>query len=307
MAAQPRPGKRLDLAGAGPQNPAMAFVLPYPVIDPVLVTIPLGVIDLPIRWYALAYLGGLLIGLMIVRRLVARPALWPDDAPPLTRDQVEALLTWMVLGVILGGRLGFVAFYQPAYYLANPGEILQVWSGGMSFHGGFLGVILAVILFCRLNRAPLLQVADAVAVATPAGLLLGRLANFINGELWGRPTDAPWAMVFPGAGPAPRHPSQLYEAGLEGLLLLLAMLFLALRGGWLKRPGMLTGLFFIGYGLARAFVENFREPDAQFVTAANPEGHVIPLVAGWGLTMGQALSLPMVLAGLGFWALARRR
>lgn len=307
MAARRPPGKPLDLAMAGPQNPAMAFVLPYPVIDPVLVTIPLGVIDLPIRWYALAYLGGLLIGLMIVRRLVARPALWPAETPPLTRDQVEALLTWMVFGVILGGRLGFVLFYQPGYYRENPGEILQVWSGGMSFHGGFLGVIVAVIAFCRLNRAPLKQVADAVAVATPAGLLLGRLANFINGELWGRPTDAPWAMVFPGAGPEPRHPSQLYEAGLEGLLLLVLMLFLAFRGGWLRRPGMLTGLFFVGYGLARAFVENFREPDAQFVTAANPEGHVIPLVAGWGLTMGQTLSLPMALVGLGFWAFARRR
>ena len=307
MASRGAPGKRLDLGGGGTQKRRMALVLPYPAIDPVLVTIPLGVIDLPIRWYALAYLAGLFIGLVIVRRLVARPALWPGEAPPLTREQVESLLTWMVFGVILGGRLGFVMFYQPGYYLSNPGEILQVWSGGMSFHGGFLGVILAVILFCRLNRAPLMQAADAVAVATPAGLLLGRIANFINGELWGRPTDAPWAMVFPGAGPEPRHPSQLYEAGLEGLLLLVLMLFLAFRGGWLKRPGMLTGLFLIGYGLARAFVENFREPDAQFVTAANPEGHVIPLFAGLGFTMGQTLSLPMVFVGLGFWAFARRR
>mgnify|MGYP001225184498 CR=1 FL=1 len=284
----------------------MTFVIPFPAIDPVLVTVPLGFAELPIRWYALAYLFGLLGGLFITRRLMARPALWSENRPPLTPEQVEALLTWMVIGVILGGRLGFVLFYQPGYYLSHPAEILQVWSGGMSFHGGFLGVIAAVTIFCRLNRAPLLSVGDAVAFATPPGLMLGRLANFINGELWGRPTDVPWAMVFPNGGPLPRHPSQLYEAGLEGLLLFLLML-LALRAGWTKRPGRLVGLFLLGYGLARAFVERFREADAQYLSPENPHGHVIRFTAEWGLTMGQSLSLPMAALGLALILLARKR
>lgn len=284
----------------------MPLVISYPDIDPILVTIELFGLSLPIRWYALAYLGGLLIGLALFRRLIARPTLWPHDEAPLTRERAEALLTWMVFGVILGGRLGFVLFYQPAYYLANPGEILQVWSGGMSFHGGFLGVIIATIAFSRLNKAPLLQVADGIATVAPVGLLLGRIANFINGELWGRVTDAPWGMVFPYAGDLPRHPSQLYEAALEGALLLILLWALATRGGWLKRPGMITGLFFIGYGAARAFVEFFREPDAQFFGPDNLSGHAIRFTAEYGLTMGQVLSLPMILIGLGFWAAARR-
>ncbi|MFV0472832.1 MAG: prolipoprotein diacylglyceryl transferase [Pikeienuella sp.] len=284
----------------------MPLVIPYPNIDPALVTIELFGLSLPIRWYALAYLGGLAIGLVLFRRLIARPGLWPADKSPLTREQAESLLTWMVLGVILGGRLGFVLFYQPGYYLQNPAEILQVWTGGMSFHGGFLGVILAVTIFARIHRAPLLQIADGVAAVSPVGLFLGRLANFINGELWGRATDAPWGMVFPGAGDAPRHPSQLYEAALEGLFLFLALWLLATRRGWLKRPGMITGLFFIGYGAARALVELFREPDAQFFAPDNPYGHAIRFSADLGLTMGQVLSLPMILIGLGFWAVARR-
>lgn len=285
----------------------MPFVIPYPDIDPVLVTINLFGLSLPIRWYALAYLGGLLIGLALFRRLIARPALWPGDAAPLTREQAESLLTWMVFGVILGGRLGFVLFYQPGYYLAHPAEILQVWSGGMSFHGGFLGVAVALALFCRLHRAPLLQITDGVAAVAPVGLFLGRIANFINGELWGRATDAPWGMVFPGAGPLPRHPSQLYEAALEGALLFALLWVLATRRGWLKRPGLVTGLFFISYGATRAFVELFREPDAQFFGPDNPYGHAIRFTAEYGLTMGQVLSLPMILIGLGLWACARRR
>ncbi len=285
----------------------MPFVLPYPDIDPVLVTLELFGLSLPIRWYALAYLGALFIGLWLMKRLMARPALWPADQAPMTRDQVDALLTWIVLGVILGGRLGFVLFYQPLFYIENPSLILQVWQGGMSFHGGFLGVIVALLIFCRVHKVPLMQVGDAMAVVAPQGLLLGRLANFINGELWGRPTDVPWAMVFPGGGDLPRHPSQLYEAALEGLLLFVLIWLLATRRGWLKRPGMLTGLFFIGYGAARAFVELFREPDAQFITLENPAGHVIRFTAEWGLTMGQCLSLPMILIGLGFWAWARRQ
>jgi phosphatidylglycerol:prolipoprotein diacylglycerol transferase len=221
-----------------------------------------------------------------------RPRLWPGDTAPMTPEQPEDLLTWMVLGVVLGGRLGYVLFYNPGYFLQNPVEILFVWQGGMSFHGGFAGVILGVLLYTRRKGIPLLQAGDAVALGAPAGLFFGRLANFINGELWGRVTDVPWAMVFPGAGPEPRHPSQLYEAALEGLALGAVMWLLAVRGGWLKRPGAVTGVFFLGYGLARSVVENFRQWDAQL-------GYAIEIGSG-GLTMGQMLSLPMVLIGLGF-------
>ena len=283
----------------------MPFVIPYPEIDPVLVTIPF--VDLPIRWYALAYLAGLFLGLVLMRRLMARDDYWPRDRAPLTAEQVEALLTWIVVGVILGGRLGFVFFYQPAYYLEKPSEILQVWIGGMSFHGGFLGVVLALLIFCRVHKAPVVQIGDAMAVVTPQALLLGRLANFINGELWGRPTDAPWAMVFPGGGPAPRHPSQLYEAALEGALLFALAWLLATRFGWLRKPGRMMAVFFIGYGAARSFVELFREADAQYITPDNPAGHVIRFGAEAGLTMGMSLSLPMIAVGLGVWIWSARR
>ena len=283
----------------------MPFVIPFPEIDPVLVTIP--VIGLPIRWYALAYLAGFIIGLMLFRRLMRNAALWPGDKAPLNAEQVEALLTWIVVGVILGGRLGFVLFYQPAYYLENPAEILQIWTGGMSFHGGFLGVILAVIFFSRIHKAPMLQVGDAMAVIAAQGLFFGRIANFINGELWGRTTDVPWAMVFPTGGPDPRHPSQLYQAALEGALLFVVIWWLATRRGGLKVPGRMIGVFFIGYGFARTFVEGFRQADAQFVSADNPFGHVIRLGADFGLTMGQVLSLPMIAIGIGFLIYANRR
>jgi phosphatidylglycerol:prolipoprotein diacylglycerol transferase len=277
------------------------LVLPFPAIDPALFTVDLGFAEFSLRWYALAYIAGLLIGWRIVVALVKRPALWPGARSPMTPDQPEDLLTWMVLGVVLGGRLGFVLFYQPGYYLENPLQALALWEGGMSFHGGLLGVVVAVLVWSRAHGAPTLSVGDAVAVATPQGLLWGRLANFVNGELWGRPTDVPWAMVFPDprAGGLPRHPSQLYEAALEGLALGIVMLWLA-RRGWLKRPGAMIGVFLLGYGLARAFVEAFRQADPQFVTADNPFGHVLRLGAGpdaWGLTMGQLLSLPMAAVG----------
>ena len=274
------------------------FAIPYPQIDPALFTISLGGIEFSLRWYALAYIGGLLLGWRLMVRLMRRPGLWPANKAPMTPAQPEELLTWMILGVILGGRLGYVIFYQPGYFLDHPGEILRVWEGGMSFHGGFIGVIVSLILYARARGMPLLQAGDAVALAAPAGLFFGRLANFVNGELWGRVTDVPWAMVFPGAGPEPRHPSQLYEAGLEGLLLGAVMWGLALSRGWLKRPGSVIGVFFIGYGLARSVVENFRQWDAQL-------GYMIEIGSG-GLTMGQMLSLPMVLIGLGFIWNARR-
>ena len=276
----------------------MTFAIPFPDIDPALFTLAVGGIEFSLRWYALAYIGGLLLGWRLMVRLMRRPGLWPANKAPMTPAQPEELLTWMILGVILGGRLGYVIFYQPGYFLDHPGEILRVWEGGMSFHGGFIGVIVSLILYARARGMPLLQAGDAVALAAPAGLFFGRLANFVNGELWGRVTDVPWAMVFPGAGPEPRHPSQLYEAGLEGLLLGAVMWGLALSRGWLKRPGSVIGVFFIGYGLARSVVENFRQWDAQL-------GYMIEIGSG-GLTMGQMLSLPMVLIGLGFIWNARR-
>jgi phosphatidylglycerol:prolipoprotein diacylglycerol transferase len=278
------------------------LVLPFPAIDPALFTLDLGFMEFSLRWYALAYIVGLLLGWRIVVALMKRPGLWPGDRAPMTPDQPEDLLTWMVLGVVLGGRLGFVLFYQPAYYLDHPLEALAIWEGGMSFHGGFLGVILAVLIWTRRNGAPPISTGDAVALAAPPGILFGRLANFINGELWGRPTEVPWAMVFPDprAGGVPRHPSQLYEAALEGLLLGAVMLWLAARTDLLKRPGAMIGVFFLGYGLARTFVEGFRQADAQFISATNPFGHVLRLGDGpeaWGFTMGQLLSLPMVAVG----------
>jgi phosphatidylglycerol:prolipoprotein diacylglycerol transferase len=288
----------------------MLAVLPYPQIDPALFSVSIGGIEFALRWYALAYVGGLLLGWRLMVLLMRRETLWPGSRPPMTPAQPEELLTWMVVGVVLGGRLGFVLFYSPLHFVQNPLEILHLWQGGMSFHGGFLGVIVALVLFCRTRGLALLRVADAVALATPLGLLFGRLANFVNAELWGRPTDVPWAMVFPGAGDVPRHPSQLYEAALEGLLLLVVLWLLALCGGWLKRPGAVTGMFLAGYAAARIFVENFRQGDAQFVSALNPHGHLLRLGDGadaLGLTMGQILSLPMLAVGLALIWRARQR
>lgn len=295
---------------AAPQHRRPMTPLPFPEIDPDIFSVNLFGMELALRWYALAYIAGLVLGWRYVAWLCARPKLW-GGAPPMAPARAEDLLTWMVAGVILGGRLGFVLFYQPAYYAANPGEILAVWKGGMSFHGGFLGVVAATAGFAWRNRIDALRLGDAVAAAAPIGLFFGRIANFVNGELWGRPTSVPWAFVFPGADcPAPwpvacgRHPSQLYQAGLEGLVLGL-VLFIAVRRGALERRGRVMGLFLVGYGLARIFVESFRQADLQFVTLDNPFGHVIAF-GGWGLTMGQALSLPMLAAGAALLALPAR-
>jgi phosphatidylglycerol:prolipoprotein diacylglycerol transferase len=281
--------------------------LPFPVINPVL--FQLG--PFALHWYALAYIAGLLLAWWGIVRALQRKSLWAappfNGQPPATADDIGDLLGWAVLGVIAGGRLGFVLFYgiilcgvtpdasgmcqiPPSTYLTQPWHILADWSGGfpqlrgMSFHGGLIGVVAAIWLFCRKRKLNLLAVADLVAVFVPIGLLLGRLANFVNGELWGRVTDVPWGMVFcsrylPGGCPGgamPRHPSQLYEAGLEGLLLF-AILQVAFRVFHLhRRPGLLAAIFFAGYGLFRFIVEFFREPDAPFL--------------GF-LTMGMALSL----------------
>ena len=288
-------------------------MIPFPDISPEIFSITVAGREFALRWYALAYLVGLLAGWRIMVALMRRPALWGDRAP-MAAEQVEELMTWIVVGVVLGGRLGFVLFYEADYYLAHPVEIVRVWQGGMSFHGGFLGVVLAAWVFARRNAIPPLRLADALAVATPVGLGLGRVANFINAELWGRPTDLPWGVVFPGEAAqacatatmaCARHPSQLYEAALEGVLLLIALVWLVRRGG-LGRPGLALGVFLAGYGLARFVVEFFRQADARFITPDNPLGHVLggPV---WGVTMGQLLSLPMVVVGAGFilWAMRR--
>ncbi|WP_193140341.1 prolipoprotein diacylglyceryl transferase [Meridianimarinicoccus sp. MJW13] len=293
----------------------MIFALPFPPLSPEVFSISLGSFQFALRWYALAYIVGLLAGLWLIRRALARPDLWKNATPPMTAAQAEALLTWVIIGVVVGGRLGFALFYQPAHFFANPVDIVKIWQGGMAFHGGLLGVVVAAALFCWRHRLNPASVADAMALATPPGLLLGRLANFINAELWGRPTTAPWGVLFPGpaaqtcppdwTGPCARHPSQLYEAGLEGLLLGALLLVLAFSRGALKIPGRITGVFFLGYGLARFVVEFFRQPDAQFITPGNPLGHALRLGEA-GLTMGQLLSLPMIALGLGVLLMANR-
>lgn len=250
----------------------MTFVIPYPSIDPVLVS--LG--PIVIRWYALAYVAGLLLGWRYMLRLGAKA---PQAIEP---RHVDDFLVWATLGVVLGGRLGHVLFYAPDYYFSQPMEILRVWKGGMSFHGGILGVTVAGLLFVRQRKLDALVFADILSCAAPIGLFFGRIANFINGELWGRPTDVPWAMIFPRGGPVPRHPSQLYEAALEGLVLFLLANFLWRNETVRNRPGMVAGAFIGGYGLVRSLSEFTREPD----------GWVGPL------TTGQALSTPMVLIGL---------
>ncbi|WP_243614774.1 prolipoprotein diacylglyceryl transferase [Shimia aestuarii] len=280
--------------------------IPFPDISPEIFSIEIGSLTFALRWYALAYIAGLLLGWQLCVRLIRNVEFWPDQTPPMTSQQLEQLLNWVVVGVILGGRLGFVLFYQPDYYLARPLEILKVWQGGMSFHGGFLGVSVAALVFALRNRLEILGLADLLALSAPIGLLLGRVANFINAELWGRPTTLPWGVVFPGEaaqsctgaiGLCARHPSQIYEAALEGLGLGAVLLTLALRRKWLHSPGALTGMFLAGYGSARFLVEFVRQPDMQFVTEENPIGHALHFGTG-GLTMGQILSLPMILTGV---------
>jgi phosphatidylglycerol---prolipoprotein diacylglyceryl transferase len=250
--------------------------LPFPAFDPVLVQIG----PLAIRWYALAYIVGILGGWVYARAIIRSEPLW-DGKPPLTVVDFDDFILWVTLGIILGGRLGYVLFYNPAYFFAHPAEIIQLWKGGMSFHGGFLGCVIAVIGFARWRGIPILSLGDIVCAVAPIGLFLGRIANFINAELWGRTTDLP------------RHPSQLYEATLEGLVLFVALAVM-MRGGALKRPGTILGAFCLGYGLARTICEFFREPDAQL-------GFL------WGgLTMGMLLSLPLMIAGIMLIMAARR-
>ncbi|MCB4455379.1 prolipoprotein diacylglyceryl transferase [Leisingera sp. McT4-56] len=292
----------------------MQAMIQFPDLSPEIFSIAIGSFEFALRWYALAYIAGIVIAWRLAVAALRRPALWPAGQPPMKPQQVEDLLTWIIIGVIAGGRLGFVLFYQPAYYLAHPGEILKIWQGGMAFHGGLIGVVLATLIFAARHNIPKLQISDLVAHTVPPGLLLGRLANFVNAELWGRPTDLPWGVAFPGqaaqdCGQAlgelcARHPSQLYEALMEGLILGAVLLYLAWRRNAFHTPGRLLGVFLAGYGLARFIVEFFRQPDAQFVTHGNPLG-LAWHIDGIGLTQGQALSLPMIAVGL--WFLIRAR
>jgi phosphatidylglycerol:prolipoprotein diacylglycerol transferase len=254
-------------------------------LDPVALQIG----PLALRWYSLAYIVGIVAGWWLLLRMVRRPG------SPITAKHVDDLVTWCTLGVILGGRLAYVIFYNPSQYLQNPMDVFKLWEGGMSFHGGLAGVILAILLYARSQGLSALRILDYVAVVTPIGLLLGRFANFVNGELWGRPTDGTWGIIFPDAGPDPRHPSQLYEAALEGALLLIVLTFLFWGTRARLKPGLLGGVFILGYGLSRFAIEFFREPDAQLG------------VLSFGLTMGQVLTLPMILAGLWLLATLNRR
>ncbi len=284
----------------------MSGQIPFPNISPEIFSISAFGMEFALRWYALAYIVGILIGWRIVVAAVKRPALWPNNTAPIEPRQVEDLLSWVILGVILGGRLGYVLLYKPAFYLANPGDIIRIWDGGMAFHGGMLGVIIAGFLYCRKYDLRPMQVGDAMALGVPVGLFLGRIANFINAELWGRPTDLPWGVIFPGQAAqdcgqlvayCARHPSQLYEALMEGVILGAVILWLAYRRGALKRPGTLVGTFLTGYGTARFLVEFVRQPDAHFISPGNPLGLALHM-NGYGFTMGQLLSLPMIALGL---------
>ena len=260
----------------------MIAAIAFPQIDPIAIS--LG--PLAIRWYAIAYITGLLLGWRYCRRLAKRP-------PALLSERaIDDFLLWATLGVILGGRFGYILFYQFDYYLANPLEIVFIWRGGMSFHGGLLGVAVAIVLFARHEKVPVFALGDIIAAAAPIGLFFGRLANFANAELYGRPTDVPWGVIFPGEV-EPRHPSQLYEAGLEGLLLF-AVAYALVRRGFLERHGALTGVFLIGYALSRMLVELVRQPDAHL-------GFLFT-----GVSVGQLLSVPRALLGIAILAWSRR-
>ena len=299
----------------------MLASIPFPEISPVLIALniplwefnvgnanfSLGGFELAIRWYALAYIAGILLAGWLMRCIIRKTDLWPQKKPAFTEKNLDDLITWLIIGIIIGGRLGYVLFYKPLYYLEDPVAALRIFDGGMSFHGGFLGVVLAGILFCRKNHILILPTADVMAMSAPAGLLFGRLANFINAELWGRETLVPWGIIFPGydaqtcsnaiTGLCARHPSQLYEALGEGLILGIILLYLAFQTSALRRTGLLTGVFAFGYGVTRFLVELVRQPDTHFQSLQNPIGFVLQL-NNLGLTMGQILSLPMLIIGL---------
>ncbi|MDO9414785.1 prolipoprotein diacylglyceryl transferase [Pararhizobium sp.] len=279
---------------------SLLAIMPFPDIDPVLVQIG----PLAVHWYGIAYVAGIMLGWFYARSLVRNSGLWHNNQPPATELQIDDFLLWAALGIVAGGRIGYILFYDFPNVVANPLRALEIWNGGMSFHGGLIGTVVAMLVYARRNGIAIWSLFDIVAAVVPIGLFFGRVANFINGELWGGLTNAPWGTVFCNtylmaqngcaAGDQPRHPSQLYEAILEGVVLLLALRFLTHRRFALKTPGLVSGVFVCLYALSRIFVEFFREPDAQ-----------IGYLAGGWLTMGMVLSLPML--GLGVWAILRAR
>ena len=283
-------------------------MIPFPEnIKPEVFSVSLGDFTFTLYWYALAYIFGIIACWQLAAIALKKNELWQKNTPPLNPLKLEDLMSFSVLGIIFGGRLGFVIFYNPEYYLQNPLEVLFIWQGGMSFHGGLIGVATASFLFFRKNSVPLRSGADLLALGTPIGLGLGRLANFINDELWGRVTDVPWGVIVNSPQSRTvcqeivdhciRHPSQIYEAILEGLILFILMMYLAFKRNAFKRPGYLASIFFMGYGLSRCFVELFRQPDQQFQSVNNPMGFFIQF-GEMGLTMGQVLSLPMIVIGI---------
>ena len=270
----------------------MSFLaIPFPTIDPVLLS--LG--PLEIHWYGIAYIVGIILAWVYTKRLAAKAHLWPRNESPMTAVQVDDFIFWATLGIILGGRIGYILFYNFDAYLADPMQIFAVWNGGMAFHGGFLGVTLAMVLFTRMKSLSMLSMFDLVAMSAPIGLFFGRIANFINAELWGRVTDLPWGIVFPNGGPEPRHPSMLYEAALEGIVIFVLLRILGHRTTLLKRPGAIAGIFAMLYALFRMLVELVRVPDPQL-------GYL-----SFGTTMGMWLSLPMLLCGAALLLYALRK
>lgn len=266
--------------------------MPFPDIDPVVFAIG----PVVIRWYALAYLLGVFLGVVYGAMLLRRHTLWALNTPPFKSADWYDFGFWAVIGIIVGGRLGYVLFYNPVYYFANPLEILQTWDGGMSFHGGLLGIMAAMIIFTRTKGGNPLSGLDMLGAVAPIGLLLGRVANFVNGELYGRETNLPWGVIFPTGGPLPRHPSQLYEAALEGLILFLFLRYITHVTYGLRKPGLVAGLFAVGYAVSRILVETVRLPDAD-------KGY---LYGGW-LTYGMVLTAPMLIAGIGLILYANRK
>jgi phosphatidylglycerol:prolipoprotein diacylglycerol transferase len=267
--------------------------VPFPEIDPIAFS--LG--PFAVRWYALGYLAGILLGALYGAAMLRRATLWADNRPPFPAPAIFDFAFWAAIGIIAGGRLGYVLFYNPSFYLANPASIVALWDGGMSFHGGLAGIIVAMAIFTRGKGGNVLSGLDLLGAVGTIGIFLVRIANFINGELWGAETTLPWGVVFPGAGDVPRHPSQLYEAALEGLLTFIIVRYCTHVRFTLRRPGLTAGIFGICYAVSRILVEFVRVPDAQL-------GHL--LGTGW-LTMGMVLSLPIVIAGLALIVFAMRR
>lgn len=265
--------------------------LTFPNIDPEAFSIG----PVSIKWYGLAYMAGLVLGWLYVRRLLSTPHLWRNNAPPLTIDRVDDLLLYMTLAIIVGGRLGQVLLYEPGYYFSNPAEILKTWRGGMSFHGALIGSAIAILIFARQYKVSARTIMDICCAAVPFGLFFGRVANFINSEHWGRTTDAAIGMVFPNGGPEPRHPSQLYEAALEGLVMLVIMRIMTHKVLGLKQPGLVTGVWLAWYAIARSICEFFREPEPIHALNIEP------------FTAGQIYSIPMLMLGIYFIVTARRK